>query len=136
MPGGRYCYEWGSLLLRMGVVTATNGACPSVALWCFPASIPCRVIVFHRSGSMLLKASSGKLVGVINLIGRTYMRPAASPFFTADRLIHELSKKTNIMISFCDAFLDFRFSTGKQTPLSSFEKNRKTNKVFSVFFYI
>lgn len=51
------------------------------------------------SGSMLLKASSGKLVGVINLIGRTYMRPAASPFFTADRLIHELSKKTNIILA-------------------------------------
>ncbi|MBE7044578.1 MAG: TIGR00282 family metallophosphoesterase [Ruminococcaceae bacterium] len=49
-------------------------------------------------GSMLLTAKNGVSVGVINLIGRTYMKPAASPFFAADKLVDALSKKTKIIL--------------------------------------
>lgn len=49
-------------------------------------------------GSMLLKAGNGRLVGVINLIGRTYMDPAESPFLAARREIERLKKKTNIIL--------------------------------------
>ena len=50
-------------------------------------------------GSCVLKARNGVLVGVINLIGRTYMQAvASSPFFACDSEIEKLKEKTDIII--------------------------------------
>ncbi|MDD6214785.1 MAG: TIGR00282 family metallophosphoesterase [Firmicutes bacterium] len=50
------------------------------------------------SGSMLLTAKNGVKVGVINLIGRTYMNPVASPFEAADTEIKKLKSHTDIIL--------------------------------------
>lgn len=49
-------------------------------------------------GMAVAKTRSGVKVGVINLIGRTYMQPAENPFFAADKCINELKNKTDIIL--------------------------------------
>ena len=50
-------------------------------------------------GSTVAVAKNGVRVGVINLIGRTYMQgPIASPFLTADREIENLKDKADIIL--------------------------------------
>jgi len=50
-------------------------------------------------GSMVITAKNGVKVGVINLIGRTYMQSAAkSPFYVADSEIEALSGRCDIII--------------------------------------
>jgi metallophosphoesterase (TIGR00282 family) len=51
-------------------------------------------------GSLLLPVGDTK-IGIINLIGRTYMDPCDSPFRQADKEIEKLSKETNLI------FVDF-----------------------------
>jgi len=57
---------------------------------------------FSRScpgnGSMLLKTASGEKVGVINLVGRTYMNPCDCPFEAAEREIKRLKAETDIIV--------------------------------------
>ncbi len=50
------------------------------------------------SGSMIIRTKSGVPVGIINLIGRTYMDPSNSPFETALVEIDKLKEKTNIIL--------------------------------------
>ncbi|MDD6735713.1 MAG: TIGR00282 family metallophosphoesterase [Clostridiales bacterium] len=51
------------------------------------------------SGSVIAAARNGLRVGVINLIGRTYLQSAASsPFFSADREIQRLKPKCDIIL--------------------------------------
>lgn len=50
------------------------------------------------SGSMIIRTKSDIPVGIINLIGRTYMDPSASPFETALAEIEKLKEKTNIIL--------------------------------------
>lgn len=49
-------------------------------------------------GAMIVRTLSGERVGVINLIGRTYMNPADSPFDAADRLVEQLKKSVDIIL--------------------------------------
>ena len=49
-------------------------------------------------GSIVFTAKNGVKVGVVNLIGRTYLDPADSPFDAAEREIARLKKSTNIII--------------------------------------
>ena len=49
-------------------------------------------------GSAVLVSRTGVRVGVINLIGRTYMQPAANPFLTADACIERLRNKADIIM--------------------------------------
>lgn len=49
-------------------------------------------------GSTVVTASNGVNVGVINLIGRTYMDSYESPFLCVDKEIEYLKKKTDIII--------------------------------------
>lgn len=49
-------------------------------------------------GIAVKTASNGCKVGVINLIGRTYMQPAANPFFTADECIKKLKENADIIL--------------------------------------
>lgn len=57
---------------------------------------------FHRSapgsGSMVLTSKLGVKVGVINLIGRTYLDPSNSPFDIVLEEIEKLKKSTNIIL--------------------------------------
>jgi hypothetical protein len=48
-------------------------------------------------GSMIVK-NGNKELGVINLIGRTFLPPAEDPFRLADELIPELRKKTKCLL--------------------------------------
>ena len=50
-------------------------------------------------GSLVMRTKSGTKVGIINLIGRTFMpQQVDSPFDAADREIEKLKGKTNIII--------------------------------------
>jgi metallophosphoesterase (TIGR00282 family) len=49
-------------------------------------------------GSVLMPGLSGASVGVINLMGRVFMKPLDCPFRTAEREIEKLRRKTNIII--------------------------------------
>lgn len=49
-------------------------------------------------GSLVYTTKSGVKVGVINLIGRTYLEPADSPFDRAELEIEQLKKSTNIIL--------------------------------------
>lgn len=49
-------------------------------------------------GSAVLVSRNGVRVGVINLIGRIYMQPAANPFLTADACIERLRNKADIIM--------------------------------------
>ncbi len=49
-------------------------------------------------GSLVYTAKNGARVGVINLIGRTFLQPAESPFAAADREIEKLKKTADIIL--------------------------------------
>jgi len=49
-------------------------------------------------GSTLLKFNNNLSIGLINLVGRTFMPAAECPFLTAKREIEKLKKKTNIIL--------------------------------------
>jgi metallophosphoesterase (TIGR00282 family) len=57
----------------------------------YPEGLPGR-------GSVLVRSSSGGVVGVINLMGRVFMRPLDCPFKAAEREIEKLKGKTSIII--------------------------------------
>lgn len=50
------------------------------------------------AGSIIYTAKNGVNVGIINLIGRTYLPPNDSPFDAAEREIEKLKKSTNIIL--------------------------------------
>lgn len=50
------------------------------------------------NGSMILKTADGGKVGVINLLGRTYMNPCDCPFEAAEREIKKLKNETSIIV--------------------------------------
>ncbi len=50
------------------------------------------------SGSTVVAAANGLKVGVINIVGRTFMENVDCPFKAADREIRALSKKVNYII--------------------------------------
>lgn len=49
-------------------------------------------------GSVILPTSSKADLGVINLMGRVFMRPIECPFRTADKEVAKLNKKTKVVI--------------------------------------
>ena len=49
-------------------------------------------------GSYVAKTKNGKLVGVVNLVGRVFMEAVECPFRKAREEIDELRKKTNVII--------------------------------------
>jgi hypothetical protein len=56
-------------------------------------------------GSRVFKASNGTHVGVVNLLGRVFMREADCPFRTADAVLETLQKQAKIV------FVDFHAET-------------------------
>lgn len=73
-------------------------------------------------GSCVITAKNGVKIGVINLIGRTYMQsPASSPFFAADREIERLKKKADLI------FVDFHAeATSEKIALGYYLDGRVT----------
>jgi len=57
----------------------------------YPASAPGR-------GAAVFTTSEGQPVGVLNLLGRTFMRPVDCPFVAADREIEEIRAKTPVIV--------------------------------------
>ncbi|MCP4267021.1 MAG: TIGR00282 family metallophosphoesterase, partial [Candidatus Brocadiaceae bacterium] len=52
----------------------------------------------HGRGYVAIKTNEDYCVGIINLLGRTFMKPIDCPFRAVDIAIEELSKQTNIII--------------------------------------
>ena len=52
----------------------------------------------HGRGAVAIKTKEGYFIGIINLLGRIFMKPVDCPFRAADAAIEELSKLTNIII--------------------------------------
>ena len=81
-------------------------------------------------GSMLLTTRSGYSVGVINLIGRTFMNPAESPFDVANREIKRLKEMTDIIL------VDFHAeATSEKYALGRF-LNGKVSAVFGTHTHV
>ncbi|MBN1380145.1 MAG: TIGR00282 family metallophosphoesterase [Deltaproteobacteria bacterium] len=57
----------------------------------YPENVP-------GKGSVVYPTSSVADLGVINLMGRVFMRPVECPFRTADRVIDQLNEKTRVII--------------------------------------
>jgi len=74
------------------------------------------------TGSCIVTAKNGVRVGVINLIGRTYMQgPISSPFLTADSEIEKLKDKADVI------FVDFHAeATSEKTALGYYLDGRVT----------
>jgi hypothetical protein len=60
-----------------------------------PANYPDGVPGF---GSVVMPCPSGAHVGVINLVGRVFMRPLECPFMTAQREIEKMARRTKIIV--------------------------------------
>lgn len=93
-------------LIRAGIDGITLGnhtwGCPDVKrLLDFEENI-IRPLNFDKGcpgrGSMIIKAKNGVEVGVINIIGRTFMQPADSPFAAAEEEAKRLREKVKIIL--------------------------------------
>lgn len=82
------------------------------------------------SGSMLLTAENGVKVGVINIIGRTYMDPANSPFDAAEREIALLKKSTNVII------VDFHAEATSEKEAMGYFLDGKASAVFGTHTHV
>lgn len=49
-------------------------------------------------GSVVLKTRSGQSVGVINLLGRVFMKPIDCPFRQAKQIVNDMAAETNVII--------------------------------------
>ena len=49
-------------------------------------------------GWTCVRAVSGEMIGVVNLVGRTFMQPAECPFKAADQAVKELQPQTKIIL--------------------------------------
>lgn len=94
-------------LSRAGIDAFTLGnhswGCPDVVKIMQYNDNICRPANFEGdvcgTGSIVINAKNGVRVGIINLIGRTYMaQQAKSPFYTADEEIEKLSEKCDIIL--------------------------------------
>ena len=94
-------------LLRAGIDAFTLGnhtfGCPDIVTIMRYNHNICRPANFEGdicgTGSIIVPAKNGIKVGIINLIGRTYMpQSAKSPFYTADEELEKLSGKCDIVL--------------------------------------
>lgn len=94
----RDLYDWGVHGITMGNHTWDNREIfdfiDDESRMVRPANLPAGS---PGKGSMLIKAN-GKELGVVNLMGRTFLPPSDDPFRTADELIAELRKKTKCIL--------------------------------------
>ena len=81
-------------------------------------------------GSIVFTAKNGVKVGVINLIGRTYLDPADSPFDAAEREIAKLKKSTNIII------VDFHAEATSEKLAMAYFLDGKVSAVFGTHTHV
>ncbi len=82
------------------------------------------------AGSMLLYLENGLTVGVINLIGRTYMQPAECPFQAVDREIERLRDKTNVIL------VDFHAEATSEKIAMGYYLDGKVSGVFGTHTHV
>lgn len=81
-------------------------------------------------GSILFTAKNGIKIGVINLIGRTFLEPHDSPFTAADREIKKLSEQTNIIL------VDFHAEATSEKLAMAFYLDGKVSAVFGTHTHV
>lgn len=81
-------------------------------------------------GSVIITARNGIKIGIINLIGRTYLDPAASPFETAIDEIEKIKKITNII------FVDFHAEATSEKQAMGFFLDGKVSAVFGTHTHV
>lgn len=82
-------------------------------------------------GSMIITARNGIKVGVINLIGRTYMpQPYESPFIYADKEIEKMKKITNVI------FVDFHAEATSEKQALGFYLDGRVSAVFGTHTHV
>ncbi len=82
-------------------------------------------------GSMVVTAKNGVRVGIINLIGRTYMQSvASSPFFAAEAEIEKLSGKADVI------FVDFHAEATSEKIALGYFLDGKVSAVFGTHTHV
>ena len=83
------------------------------------------------AGSMLLKLENGLAVGVVNLLGRTFMQPPADcPFAAADREIQRLRQVTNLI------FVDFHAEATSEKIAMGYYLDGRVTAVFGTHTHV
>lgn len=81
-------------------------------------------------GSLVFTAKNGVKVGVLNLIGRTFLDPADSPFDAAEREIAQLKKSANIII------VDFHAEATSEKLAMTYFLDGKVSAVFGTHTHV
>ena len=81
-------------------------------------------------GSMVLTGRGGEKVGVINLIGRTYMESADCPFEAAEREIKKIKNETNII------FVDFHAEATSEKQAMGWFLDGKVSAVYGTHTHV
>ncbi len=81
-------------------------------------------------GSVIFTAKNGVKIGVVNLIGRTYIEPFDSPFDAADREIEKLKKSTDII------FVDFHAEATSEKLAMAYYLDGKVSVVFGTHTHV
>jgi hypothetical protein len=81
-------------------------------------------------GSLVRTLKSGAKVGVINLIGRTYLDPSDSPFERVEREIEKIKKSTNIIM------VDFHAEATSEKLAMAYFLDGKVSAVFGTHTHV
>ena len=81
-------------------------------------------------GYTVVKAKNGVKVGVINLIGRTYMMPAENPFLVADKCVEKLKKNADIIL------VDFHAEATSEKIAFGYYMDGKVSAVFGTHTHV
>lgn len=81
-------------------------------------------------GSLIFTAENGIKIGVINLIGRTFLEPHDSPFEAALREIENLKQHTNIIL------VDFHAEATSEKQAMAFYLDGKVSAVFGTHTHV
>lgn len=82
-------------------------------------------------GSMILTCKNGKKVGVINVLGRTYMQGTiSSPFFTCDSEIENMKKKADMI------FVDFHAEATSEKQALGYYLDGRVSAVFGTHTHV
>lgn len=82
------------------------------------------------NGSTVITLEDGLTIGVINLIGRTYMQPAECPFEAAGRELERLRSKTNIIL------VDFHAEATSEKMAMGYYLDGKVSAVFGTHTHV
>ncbi len=81
-------------------------------------------------GKMVAVARNGVRVGVLNIIGRTYMTPAQNPFIVAEKSVEALKKKLDIVI------VDFHAEATSEKVAMGYFLDGKVSVVFGTHTHV